>query len=205
MRVDRTSKLTAEMIDGPMAVLGSMAAAAAPAEGIGWIGKTLSRTQVRRVQARSDLGTRIGWRCHQSRDDHRLRLTDVAAVDMDVRTSSAWGEEEEEGQRDRMTRPYVDVCDSLVHVNGEGFHHPSHHRLDLDTNLEHIREVGNHDLVLAEVLDPAVDRVRHKSQAAHLACTLVDPRVGVAFVRYFGDGDTRYARVQMHALVMIQE
>ena len=73
MRVDRTSKLTAEMIDGPTAVMDSMVAAAAAVEGTDWIDKTSSRTQAKRELARSDLGTRIGWRYHQSRDDHRLR------------------------------------------------------------------------------------------------------------------------------------
>lgn len=121
---------------------------------------------------------------------------------MDVRTSLAWGEE---GQQDRKTRPYVDVCDSLVHVDDEGFHHPFHHTRDLDTDWERIRGVDNRDLGHAEVLDLAVDRVRHRSQAAHLACTLVDRRAAVAFVRYFGDGDTRYALAQTHALVMIRE
>ena len=99
----------------------------------------------------------------------------------------------------------MDVCDSLVHVDDEEFHHPSHRRQDLDMDLEHIHAVDNCDLGPAEGLDPAVDHVRHKSLAAHLACTLVDRRAAVAFAQYFGDGDTRYGLVQTHALVTIQE
>ncbi|KAL9115612.1 MAG: hypothetical protein Q9187_007234 [Circinaria calcarea] len=203
MRVDRTDKLPAEILDVPTAGRGSMVAAAAVVEGIGWIDKTLSRMQGKRELARLDLDTRIGWRYRQSRDDRRLRGSDVAAVDMDVRTDLAVGEEE---RQDGKTRPYEDVCDSLVHVNEvEEFHHPSHHRQDLDTDFVHIHEVDKCDLGHAEVLDPAVDRGRHKSLAVHLACTSADRQVAVASVRCFGDGDTRYVLAQMHALATIQE
>lgn len=179
-----------------------MVAAMAVVEGIGWIDKTLSRMQGKRELTRLDLDTRIGWGYHQSRDDRRLRLSDVVAVDMDVRTDLAAGEERQDGK----TRPYGDVCDSLVHVNEvEEFHHPSHHRQGLDMDFAHIHEVDKCDPGHAGVLDPAVDRGRHKSLAAHLACTLADRQAAVASVRYFGDADTRYVLAQMHALATIQE
>ena len=152
------------------------------------------RTRARPAPAAEGRGTRrYRLRIH---DDHHSWWTNVAAEDMDVRTSLVLGQKQE----DWRIRPNEDACDSLD-LGDEGLAEGLDHHTQLPhTGLPcHTLEAGL-DSSDRAASGPVVAHAPHRS--------LVDLEVGrsvvhqdvLVFFRYCGDEGMQYARARKRVL-----